>query len=110
MLRVLDPAAAMAQRGWAPGLSGAVEFELRDDLFPENEGRWVLEVAGGQAELARGGQGRMKLDVRQLAQLYSGYQTPAALARVGRLEAPPEVQATAATLFAAPQPQLTEMF
>ncbi len=110
MLRLLDPAAAMRQRGWALGLAGAVELELRDDLFPENEGRWVLEVADGEATLEPGGDGRIKLDVRQLAQLYTGYQTPAALARTGLLEGPPEDLATAAMLFAGPQPQLPEMF
>ncbi len=110
MLRLLDPAAAMRQRGWAEGLAGAVELELRDDLFPENEGRWMLEVADGEASLEPGGGGRLKLDVRQLAQLYTGFQTPAALARTGLLEGPAEDLATAAMLFAGPQPQLPEMF
>lgn len=110
MVRVLDPAAAVAQRGWPAATAGALELELSDDLFPENEGCWRLEVTGGAARLERGGRGSVRLDVRQLAQLLTGYQTPAGLARSGLVEAPPADLALAAALFAAPQPQLTEMF
>lgn len=110
MVRVLDPAAALAQRGWPAATAGELELALSDDLFPENEGCWRLEVAGGAARLERGGRGRVRLDVRQLAQLLTGYQTPDGLARTGLLEAPEADRATAAALFAAPQPQLAEMF
>ncbi|RMH03052.1 MAG: GNAT family N-acetyltransferase [Planctomycetota bacterium] len=114
MLRVLDPAAAVAARGWPAPLSGRVDLELLDDLFPENAGRWTLEVAAGRGELRRAAAGAagpvLRLDVRSFAQLYAGYQSAAALAAIGRADGPEETVAAADWLFRGPAPTLPEMF
>ncbi|MFT2817534.1 enhanced intracellular survival protein Eis [Leifsonia sp. A12D58] len=51
MLRVLDPAAAVAARGWNAAVAGEIRFELRDSIFADNSGAWQLVVSGGAATL-----------------------------------------------------------
>jgi predicted acetyltransferase len=110
MIRVLDVPAALEARGYPVGLSGTLHLEVADELFPENHGRFLLEVAGGQARVSRGGEGRVKLDVRALAPLYSGFLTPQALQSVGVLVADEASLAVAAALFSGPMPSLPDMF
>jgi predicted acetyltransferase len=55
MLRLLDPAAAIAGRGYPAGARAAVELELTDELLPAHSGRWLLEVVTGEGRLSRPG-------------------------------------------------------
>ncbi|XSE97398.1 GNAT family N-acetyltransferase [Pseudomyxococcus flavus] len=110
MVRVLDVAAALEARGWPEGLSGALHLEVEDDLFPENQGRYVLEVSDGQAEVRRGGDGRLRLHVRELAPLYTGLLRADALRAMGALEADDASVRAAGALFAGPPPSLRDMF
>lgn len=50
-----------------------------DEPLPANEDRFVLRVADGRAEVERGGEGHVRLDVRTLAPLYSGFASAAQL-------------------------------
>ncbi len=110
MLRILDVPAALQARGYAAGQSGALHLEVEDDLFPENQGRFVLEVENGEAEVRAGGDGDMKLHVRTLASLYSGFLSPDALRFAGALEADELSLRTASALFAGAPPALPDMF
>jgi predicted acetyltransferase len=110
MMRVLDVPAALQARGYPEGISGALHLEVDDDLFPENRGRFVLEVEGGQARVRAGGQGAMRLHVRALASLYSGFLSPEALRVNGALEADEASLRTATALFSGPPPTLPDMF
>ncbi|MFE8601797.1 GNAT family N-acetyltransferase [Archangium violaceum] len=110
MLRLLDVPAALQARGYPAGLSGALHLEVEDDLFPENHGRFVLEVENGEAEVRRGGDGDVKLHVRALAPLYSGFLSPAALQGAGALEADESSLRTAAAIFAGPPPAMPDMY
>ncbi|HEX8819275.1 MAG TPA: sterol carrier protein domain-containing protein, partial [Archangium sp.] len=110
MLRVLDVPAALQARGYPAGHSGALHLEVDDDLFPENRGRFVLEVDNGEAEVRPGGDGDMKLHVRALAALYSGFLSPDALRFSGALEADEVSLRTASALFAGPPPAMPDMF
>lgn len=110
MLRLLDVPAALQARGYPAGLSAALHFEVEDDLFPENQGRFVLEVEGGEARVRRGGEGRMRLHVRALAALYTGFLSPEALRLAGVLEADEASLHTAATVFAGPPPAMPDMY
>jgi len=110
MLRVLDVSAALQARGYPPGLSAALHLEVEDDLFPENQGRFVLEVEEGEAQVRPGGEGDMKLHVRALAALYSGFLSPAALQLAGVLEADDTTLRTATVLFSGPPPTMPDMF
>ena len=57
-----------------------------------------------------GGEGRLKLDVRALAPLYSGQLTPAALQAVGALDADEGSIGLASSLFGGPVPAMPDMF
>ncbi len=110
MLRVLDVPAVLQARGYPVGISGALHFEVDDDLFPENRGRFVLEVEDGEAEVRPGGDGDVRLHVRALAPLYTGFLSPAALQFAGALEADEVSLRTAAALFSGPPPAIPDMF
>jgi predicted acetyltransferase len=53
MLRVADAPAAVAARGFPPGLDAAVPLRLEDPLLPGNAGDWTLSLAGGRGLLER---------------------------------------------------------
>ncbi|MFP2907411.1 enhanced intracellular survival protein Eis [Pyxidicoccus sp. 3LFB2] len=110
MVRVLDVAKALEARGWPAGLSGALHLEVTDALFPENHGRFVLEVSDGAARVRRGGEGRLRLDVKALASLYTGFHSAEALRMMGTLEADDASVRSAVSLFSGPQPTIRDMF
>lgn len=110
MVRVLDVAKALEARGWPVGLSGALHLEVEDDLLPENRGRYVLEVSDGVARVRQGGEGRMRLHVRGLAPLYTGFHSAEALRAMGALEADDASVRSAMALFSGPQPTIRDMF
>ncbi|TNF23950.1 MAG: GNAT family N-acetyltransferase [Deltaproteobacteria bacterium] len=110
MLRLVDVDRALAARGYRAGARGELAMEVADEVLPENAGRRVLSVSDGVASVRPGGAGALRLDVRALAQLYTGYASAAALARVGRLDGTPEALATADALFSGPHPWMSDMF
>ncbi|MCP3101127.1 GNAT family N-acetyltransferase [Myxococcus sp. K15C18031901] len=110
MARVLDVAAALEARGWPPDAAGVLHLEVEDDLFPENQGRFVLEVASGAARVTRGGEGRMRLHVRQLASLYTGFASADALRAMGLLQADDASVQVAQRLLHGPTPSMRDMF
>jgi predicted acetyltransferase len=110
MLRLVDVAAALEARGYAPGVAGELHLDVRDDMLPWNQGRLVLSVADGRAQARPGGQGRIQLHARDLAALYSGYLTAAELAAAGTLAGPDADLALASLIFAGPRPWTPDMF
>ena len=83
---------------------------MQDELLPSNNGRFVLTVEDRRASVCSGGEGRLRLHVRDLAALYSGYLTPQQLQAAGSLEGSESDLATAAQIFAGPQPWTPDMF
>jgi len=80
MLRLVDVEGALGllnRRVEAP-----LTLEVSDDVVPENAGHYTVS---GNGEVVRGKEAvdRVALDVRQLAQLYAGYQPVTGLARHG---------------------------
>ncbi len=92
MLRVLDPAAAIAGRGFGAGTSVTAALKLADENLPGNAGLYTLTVRGGEGRLSRGATpdppdsgeaGPLTLGPRGFAALYAG--TPVATLRVAGL-------------------------
>ena len=111
MLRILDTAAAIAARGYAPGVRARVDLEIHDEPVEDNAGRWMLEVADGEGVLARGGGGTVATDIGALSALYTGWASPWDLARAGRLTTADDgALTTLASVFAGPDPWLPDFF
>lgn len=110
MLRIVDIAGALSMRGYPPGLNAEVHLDIVDNLLPVNNGRFVLEVADGRGVVRPGGQGRIRLGIRELAALYTGFMAPAELRTLGVVDASDEQLALAGVLFAGPRPWIADMF
>lgn len=110
MLRIVDVAGALEARGYPPGLSTELHLDVRDDLLTRNNGRFVLRVADGRGGVHSGGEGRVRLHVRDLAALYSGYLTPWQLQAAGALDGSEDDLASAGLVFAGPRPWTPDMF
>jgi predicted acetyltransferase len=110
MLRVLDVASALTSRGWPEHVAIDVDLEVTDDVIADNAGRFTLHLAAGRAEVARGGKGSVKLDVRALAALYTGWQDPRTLSALGELEARTADLSALTSAFAGPSPWMPDFF
>jgi predicted acetyltransferase len=82
MLRLVDVEGALSHLSRTP--EAPLVLEVSDDVVPENAGSYTV----GAGEVMRGveAEERVALDVRRLAQLYSGYLPAAQLARHGLVE------------------------
>ena len=85
MLRIIDLVGALSARGYPAGVSAELQLDVRDEVLPWNNGRFVLTVADRRARVRSGGTGQFGLHVRDLATLYSGYLTPQELLAAGSL-------------------------
>jgi predicted acetyltransferase len=76
MLRVVDLPAAIAARGFPPGVSVSVPLQISDKARPGNAGRWLLTVDGGKGALIPNGSlsspDPITLGPRGVAALYAG--------------------------------------
>lgn len=86
MLRVVDVKRAFEARGYPLSMQGETHLDVRDDLIPANQGRWVVRVEGGRATVGAGGRGDLKLGIGALAPLYSGYMSVEQLVAAGFAE------------------------
>jgi predicted acetyltransferase len=110
MLRIVDVRKGLERRGYLPGLSGEVHLEIEDDVVPQNEGRWILRVEDGEARVEPGGRGELRMHVRGLASLYSGYRSAEQAMVMGLAEGDAEAARAATALFAGPSPWMVEIF
>lgn len=108
MLRIADAPAAVAARGFAPGLSLRCAFTLVDPEVPEHSRAWTLVVEDGEGRLepAPSGAEAPRLHVRGLALLWSGAGS-ALVQRAGLAQRPLPLLDAA---FAGPRPQLLDYF
>jgi len=110
MLRIVDLVGALTARGYPAGVSAELQLDVRDEVLPWNNGRFIVTIADRRARVRSGGDGRMRLHVRDLATLYSGYLTPQELQAASNLAASQADLATAAQIFAGPRPWTPDMF
>jgi predicted acetyltransferase len=105
MLRVVDAPAAIAARGFPPGLELSVPLAIADAVRPSSEGRWRLEIADAKGALVPDGDGHrdaLALGARGLAALFGG--TPMTSLRLAGLAAggSPETDAALDAAFTGP--------
>lgn len=110
MMRIVDVPAALRARGYPPGVTATVDFEVEDEVLPANAGTWRLRIEHGQSRVEPGGTGSLRIHVRALASLFTGFADPWTLAQTGRLEGNAADLQAAAAVFAGPLPWMREMF
>lgn len=111
MLRIVDLPGAIVGRGYDETVVGELHLEINDPLIPENHGRWLVRVAEGKAAAERGGDGRLAMDIRALAPLYTSLFTAEQLVSSGVIEAADIDQVgLASRVFAGPPPWMPEIF
>lgn len=110
LLRIVNLPAALGQRGFPPHVRQELHLRVSDPLFADNGGDWVLRVSDGRAEVERGGEGHLNLDIGALASLYSGFLDAHQLYLAGRASGPAHALETASTVFGGWTPQLADFF
>lgn len=110
MLRVVDLPKALEARGYPTGVEAEIHLDVDDPLIPENRGRWVLQVRGGDGAVRQGGRGDLRTDIRGMAPLYTGMLPPAELRRIGWLEGEDAAVAAAAPVFGGAVPWMIDAF
>ena len=110
MLRIVDVVRALEMRGYPPAVNTQVHFEVSDDVFAHNNGRFVLEVSESQGHVRKGGSGAVRIDIRGLAPLYTGHLSPSDLKATGYVDASDEDLAEAGSVFAGPAPWMPDIF
>ncbi|MBE9168330.1 GNAT family N-acetyltransferase [Pleurocapsales cyanobacterium LEGE 06147] len=110
LLRIIDVSVALSQRGYPLGVEVELHLEVKDDFFPDNNGKFCLKVSRGRGEVFKGGKGELQLDVRGLASLYTGLFTPVQLKLVGYLQSTKEALTIATLLFSGSEPWMPDFF
>jgi predicted acetyltransferase len=110
MLRIADVAGALTQRAYAPGLAASLHLHVTDDALPSNAGPIVLSIADGAGHVERGGDARIRLGVRALASIYTGFHRPESLAALGLVEGPEDDLRRLGAAFAGAAPAMSDMF
>ncbi len=110
MVRITNLESALALRGYPVAVKTTLEIDVRDALVEANAGKWIVHVEDGKAQLARGGSGRIALDVRALASLYTGFLSATSMRRLGWLEAADAETRALDEVFRSPLPGMCEMF
>ncbi|NUO54415.1 MAG: GNAT family N-acetyltransferase [Polyangiaceae bacterium] len=110
MVRITNVEAALAGRGYPLGVKTTLEIAIGDPLIEANAGRWIVHVEDGKAQVARGGNGAIAIDVRALAPLYSGYLSATSMRRLGWLETNDAETQALEEIFRSPMPGMCEMF
>jgi len=83
-LRILDVKRALESRSYAA--EGGLVVELSDEFMRDNAGSWTLEAGPGGANVRRGGDAELRLDVRDLASAYLGGFSFSRLAAAGLVD------------------------
>lgn len=109
-LRVIDVVKALEKRGYPLGISVELHLDIRDDLIPENNNKFILSVSNGRGEVSKGGKGDLQLDIRGLAPLYTGLFTPCQLQLAGQLDGIETALLAASQIFAGVSPWMPDFF
>ncbi len=110
MLRIVDVQKALEKRGYPQNVEASLHLEVQDDLLESNNSKYILSVAQGRADVAPGGKGEFKLDIRALAPLYTSLFSPLQLQLAGKLEATENAMITATQIFAGATSWMADFF
>ncbi len=112
MLRINDVVAALQARGYTPEAAGQITVQVDEGWIEHNPTTYRLDVSDGHAGVATvTAEPQLSLNMRTLAQLYSGYLTPRQAAEMGLLTVhDPAALGRAQAIFAGPTAYLADFF
>ncbi|MEL6440180.1 MAG: sterol carrier protein domain-containing protein [Cyanobacteria bacterium J06621_8] len=110
MLRIIDLPQALTQRGYPPELTAELHLEIQDELLPQNNGKFRLQVSQGIGVVNQGGKGDLQINIRHFAPLYTGLLTPRQLRKLNYLQATPEALGIASLIFTGDRPWMADFF
>jgi predicted acetyltransferase len=110
MARLVEVQKAVVGRGWPAGVRVGADLELIDPDAPWQAGRWGLEVVDGSGTLERGGTGAVRVHIRGLSALFTGFASTVALRAAGLLDGDAAVAARLDTAFAGHLPWMVDGF
>lgn len=110
LIRLIDVRAALLARGYARVVSAEVHLDVLDDVLPDNNRRLILTVERSEVSVRDGGAGTIKVDVRGLASIYTGYRSPLELLSSGYIEGNRDDLETLGAIFAGPAPWMSDHF
>ncbi|MBD2294692.1 GNAT family N-acetyltransferase [Anabaena sphaerica FACHB-251] len=110
MLRVINLFKALEMRGYPAGIQAELHLDIKDDLLPANNGKFILSVVNGCGKVTKGGKGELQLDIRGLAPLYTGLFSPHQLQQLGKLDATESALSAATQIFTSVSPGMANFF
>lgn len=110
LLRIVNVPRALSLRGYPAGIAAELHLEVDDPLLAANTGCLTLQIAAGQGQVTRGGRGDLKVGIRGLAALYSGFLTATQLQQLGWAAGTRDAIALANTIFATSAPWMSDHF
>jgi predicted acetyltransferase len=111
MHRLVDARVALGARGFPPGFAAEIHLDVADRVAPWNDGRFVLHIEGGRAELTPGGDGNVQIGINALSALSTGWAGATALVEAGALHhASPTDRAALDAAFSGPRPTMVDEF
>ncbi len=110
LVRPLDIAKAIAQRGYPSTVDVDTTFEVDDAEIPANRGPWRLRISGGRGELSAARTAAVSLHVRGFGPLYTGFTNTEQLRLAGLVSGEPDDLATLGSGFAGSPPVMFEFF
>jgi len=108
-VRVVDVEQALVARGYPP-VDAELSIEVADPLLEQNRGPFRLQVSRGVGVVRRVEQAQLRVDIRGLAPLYTGFLSPHALQTAGLLEGSERAVRVAGALFSGPAPVMPDTF
>ena len=110
MLRIINLEKALSTRGYLSGIETELHLEIKDDLIPENNGKFILSIHNGSGNITKGGKGELKLDIRGLASLFTGLFSPQQLQLAEKIDGTEQAISTATQIFAGTSPWMMDFF
>ncbi|BAQ62778.1 hypothetical protein GM3708_3184 [Geminocystis sp. NIES-3708] len=108
--RIINVVKALELRPYPNHLETELNLTITDELIPSNTDNFKLEISRGKGKVIQGGKGEIKLNVKELAPLYTGFLTPQELLDLGKLEANEKVIKRATEIFLLSTPALADFF
>lgn len=110
MTRLLDVPGSLRSRGYPP-VTGRAVIGLRDEIFPENEGPFLLEAEQGRVRVERVNETPGTVfPIGAFSSMFAGYLSPYDLSRAGLIGRDDPSLRFLGSLFTGPTPWMTDFF